>query len=191
MKNELGVINIFKYLIKKYKASRFSDEHGGPPIYILAIFFISTLLAVYAAFSYVGKIQAMATNLSYGIEVAAKTAFGNHAIPDTTNNGVQVSNAGAFQNEFISILQDQMKDWPRNTYTIRSLETFGESDRGSLPPTEFSNPVPGTSVYIKMDMHIKIDMGFIPVFTRWTIPIYVMVSSNSYDASTGAWNLAR
>lgn len=181
----------FQKVKAKYRASPWSDERGGPNIYVLGVFVISLLLTLYTAFAYIGKIQATATSFNHGIEIAAKTAYGKHAIPDTGNNGVEISDATAFQQEFMDVLQGQMKDWPPGSYALTSLQVFRESDQGAPPPLGFSRPVPGTSVYIQMELRIKVAAGSIPMVPRWSIPIYAMVSSNSYDASTGAWNLAR
>lgn len=168
-----------------------SDERGGPQIYVLGGFAILLLMGLFTTFGYAYKIQIMASNLNYRTKIAATTAFGSHTIPNTGNNGIQISNANALQQEFRDILQDQIKNWPQSTYTLQSFQVYGESDRGLSPPTGFFQPIPGTSVYIKMDFNIEVNPGFLPMNTRWTIPLYVMVSSNSYESATGAWNLVR
>ncbi|WP_156146495.1 hypothetical protein [Desulfosporosinus sp. I2] len=185
------VVEILKKILKRYKSLPLSDERGGPQIYVLGGFAILLLMGLFTTFGYAYKIQIMASNLNYGTKIAATTAFGSHTIPNTGNNGVQISNANALQQEFRDILQDQMKDWPQSTYTLQSIQVYGESDRGSSPPTGFSQPIPGTSAYIKMDFNIEVNPGFLPMNTRWTIPLYVMVSTNSYESATGAWNLVR
>jgi len=133
----------------------------------------------------------MASNLNYGIKTAATTALGDHTVPDTTNNGIQIIDASGMQQEFTADLQNQMKNWPQSSYTLDSFQVYGESDRGSSPPMGFTQPIPGASVYIKMNFNLAINSGFIPMPKNWTIPLYVMVSTNSYESATGAWNLAR
>ncbi|WP_298203078.1 hypothetical protein [Desulfosporosinus sp.] len=175
----------------RYKKSSLSDECGGPQIYVLGGFAILLLMGLFTTFGYAYKIQIMASNLNYGTKLAATTAFGIYAVPEIDRFGIKIVDASGMQQEFKNILQDQMKDWPQSTYTLQSFQVYGESDRGASPPTGFAQPIPGTSVYIKMDFNIEINPGFIPMNTHWTIPLYVMVSSNSYESATGAWNLVR
>lgn len=185
------MITIFNELAKRYQYSPFSDERGGPQIYVLGGFAIFFLLAVFTTFGYAHKIQLMAGNLNYGIKTAAMTALGDHTVPDTTNDGMQIVDATDMQQEFMFNLQNQMKNWPQSSYTLDSFQVYGESDRGSSPPSGFTQPIPGTSAYIKMTLNLTVNLGFIPMNPHWSIPLYVMVSSNSYESSTGAWNLAR
>jgi len=192
LRQERGCSKMFKEIYRRYKQSPVSDERGGPQIYVLGGFAILLLLALFTTFGYAHKIQIMATNLHYGIKTAAITALGNHTVPDVDNNyGIQIYDESDLKQEFMANLQNQMKYWPKSTYTLDSFQVYGESDRGSSPPVGFSQPIPGTSVYIKMTFNIAINPGFIPMNTHWSIPLYVMVSSNSYESATGAWNLAR
>lgn len=186
-----GVVVIVKLIYQSYKSSRLSDDRGGPQIYVLGAYSILFLLGLFITFGYAYKVENMATSLNYAIEMAATTAFGNHTIPDTKNNGVQISNAAALQQEFQDILQAYLTGWPQSSYVLKTFNVYGESDRGLSPPTGFSKPIPGTSAYITMDLKLKVNLGFVPTNAHWTIPLYIMVSSNSYESATGAWNLAR
>lgn len=187
-----GGDNLLKVMYLKYKNSSLSDECGGPQIYVLAATALFFLLALYVTFAYAHKVQVMATRLHDGIKTAAITALGDNTLLDPVDGGVHVSNASAVQQEFMANLQDQVKNWPQSSYTLQSLQVFGEGDKGSAPPSGFSEPIPGTSLYISMIMNITIVPGVIPMSnTHWAIPINVLVTPNSYESSTGTWNLVR
>lgn len=156
----------------------------------MAIFF---LLGLFTTFAYAYKIQHMVTILHDGINTAAITALGDHTVPDVDNNGgIKIFDESDLQQEFLTNLQNGLQNWPVSSYALQSFQVFGEGDRGSAPPVGFSQPIPGTSVYIAMTMNVAINTGFLPMSnTHWSIPLHVMVSSNSYERSTGAWNLVR
>lgn len=186
------IFKMLKAIYMKYKCSPLSDECGGPQIYVLAAMAIFLLLGLYTTFAYAHKIQVMATSLHNGIKTAAITAFSDNTIPDPVNYGMQLSDVSAVQQEFMTNLQSNLQNWPQSTYTIQSFQLFNEADKGTSPPPGFSQSVPGTSIYITMNMNIVINPGFLPMSnTHWSIPLHVMVSSNSYESSTGVWNLVR
>jgi hypothetical protein len=177
---------------KKYKNSSLGNECGGPHIYVLGLMFLFFLLAVFTAFAYAHKIQTMATMLHEGIKTAAVTSFGDNAIPDPNNYGVEVSSASNMQQEFMTDLQNDLSNWPQSSYTLQSFQTYGEEDKGESPPSGFYQPIPGASAYITMTLNITIIPGFLPMSnTKWAIPIYVIVTPNSFESSTGVWNLVR
>lgn len=177
---------------RKYKHSQLSDECGGPQIYVLAAISIFFLLALYTTFAYAHKIQVMATMLHNGIKTAAITALGDHTVTDADNYGIKIVDVSDVQQEFMTNLQNNLKNWPIGSYTLQSFQVYSEGDKGSSPPSGFSQPIPGASIYITMNMNVAINPGFIPMpNTHWSIPLNIMVSSNSFESSTGAWNLVR
>ena len=183
---------MLKTICRKYKSSSLSDECGGPQIYILAAISIFFLLALYTTFAYAHKIQVMATRLHDSINTAAITALGDNTVPDSANGGIQVVDTTQTQREFTANLQNDLKSWASSSFTLQSAQVFSEADKGSSPPTGFSQAVPGTSIYLTMTMNIALLPGFIPMSnTHWSIPLQVMVSPNSYESSTGTWNLVR
>lgn len=184
-------MKVLQVIYRKYKGSRFADERGGPQIYVLAAVAMFFLLALFTTFGYAHKIQIMAMKLHYGIKTAATTTLGDNTVTDPDTGGIQVIDTSNMQNEFLSNLKNQMQDWPDSSYTLQSFQVFSEGDKGSSPPSGFNNPIPGTSIYLTMNLNLVITPGFIPMNTNWSIPLRVMVSPNSYESSTGAWNLVR
>ncbi|HBV88450.1 MAG TPA: hypothetical protein DEF42_17845 [Desulfosporosinus sp.] len=183
---------MLKRIYQKYKSMQISDDRGGPQIYVLAAISIFLLLALYSTFGYVYKIQVMATRLHDAISTSAITALGANTVPDPTKGGIQVVDTSEVQQEFMINLQNNLKNWPSSSYTLQSAQVFSENDKGSSSPFAFSEPVPGTSIYLEMTMNIALFPGFIPMSnTHWSIPLHVMVSPNSYESSTGTWNLVR
>ena len=181
-----------KAIYWRYKKSSLSDECGGPQIYVLAATAIFFLLALYTTFAYAHKIQVMATRLHDAINIAAITALGDNTVPDPENGGLDIVDTTKTQQEFTTNLQNHLKNWPSSSFALQSTQVFTEADKGSSPPTGFSQAVPGTSIYLTMTMNIALIPGVIPMSnTHWSIPIRVMVSPNSYERSTGTWNLVR
>lgn len=188
----MHMCRIPKAIYWRYKKSRFSDECGGPQIYVLAATAIFFLLALYTTFAYAHKIQVMATRLHDAINNSAITALGDNTVPDPENGGLDIVDTTKTQQEFTTNLQNHLKNWPSSSFSLQSTQVFSEADKGSSPPTGFSQAVPGTSIYLTMTMNIALIPGFIPMSnTHWSIPIRVMVSPNSYERSTGTWNLVR
>ena len=183
---------MLKKVYQKYKSMPISDDCGGPQIYVLAAISIFLLLALYSTFGYVYKIQVMATRLHDSISTSAITALGDNTAPDPTKGGIQVVDTDHIRQEFLANLQNNLRNWPSSSYTLQSAQVFSEVDKGASSPLGFSEPVPGTSIYLAMTMNIVLFPGFIPMSnTRWSIPLHVMVSPNSYESSTGTWNLVR
>lgn len=182
---------MLKRIYRKYKSLPISDECGGPPIYVLGAAAIFFLLALITTFAYAYKIQHMASMLNNGIKTAAITVLGDTTVSDPDSGGIKVVDVIAAEQEFSTDIQAQLTNWPQSTYTLQSFQVFSEADRGSIPPPGFTQPVPGTSIYLTMNLNLVIHPGFIPINTHWSIPLYVMVSPNSYESSTRAWNLTR
>jgi hypothetical protein len=177
----------------KGEGSLLGNDRGSAHIYVLATMFLFVLLALFTTIAFAFRIQMMATIFHDRINTAAQTALGDHTVPDPTNGGVHVVDVSDMKQEFMNNVQNLLQSWPQSSYTLQSFQVFGESDRKNTPPPAgFSQPVPGTSVYITMNFNFVVNTNLIPMpVTRWSVPVYCMVSSNSFESSTKAWNLAR
>lgn len=168
------------------------DDHGGVGVYVLGIIMIFFILIATTAFSYVFYVYKAANDLHNGIGIAGRNALADVTTIDPDDGSAIVTDPALVQQNFSDFLSNHLKKWPSSTYTITSFQVYSETDQGKSAPPGFNMTVPGTSIYVKMDLTLAVMPGLIPQsFSHWRIPLTDVISQNSFESSTGEWNFVR
>jgi len=168
------------------------DDRGGVAVFVLGILLIFFILIVTEAFSYVSYVYRAANDLHNGIGIAGRNALSDFTTVNPADGSVIVTDNNLLEQHFSQYLSNQLQKWPSSCYTITSFQVYSETDRNSQAPVGFSTIVPGTSIYVKMDLILAVMPGLVPeTFSHWSIPLTDIISQNSYESATGEWNLVR
>jgi len=160
---------MFKGQVKKDQNDKRKRRING-----LVVIGITVVLILAAS---AGSIFVIRNSLDHAVGAALVAAVDKHSVPDADTGVPQLVSVPVMQQDFIKNLQGELKNWPQVSYTLQSFQAFSEKDKGSQPPTGFTTPIPGPSVYVTMSMKIS----------HWKIPIHSMVICKSYETSTGTW----
>ncbi|AFM42963.1 hypothetical protein Desaci_4100 [Desulfosporosinus acidiphilus SJ4] len=166
-------------------------EKGAGSIYIFGLICIGLLLILTAVFGAIAYVHNTVSSLHNAVETAGRQALDQVVIPDLQGGQDMALQANVQQN-FQTLLPKYLSKWPQSSYSIQSFQMFSESDRGDPAPSGFEGIVPGTSLFIIMNLKLSVLQGILPAnHVTWTIPVKDTITSNTFYNPAHEWNPTR
>lgn len=175
---------------KYWEMSQEQREKGLGSIYIMGLIVIVLLLLLTSVFAAIGYIHNMISSLHNAVEITGSQALNQVVVPDLQGGQVMALQVQAEQ-DFQTILPRYLK-WPQSSYSIQSFQVFSESDRGKPAPSGFIGIVPGTSIFVTMNLKLTVLPGILPAnHTTWIFPVRDTITPNTFHSPNGEWNPVR